>query len=233
MMLNHAATVVSDLEASLRYSWRQFLSAQELAKPGFMTLCAIRESGEIVDFEWDYVNAAAARTFLETPDRMVGKRLLGSLPAREGLAAVFAHYRQVVDGLAPHTFQHEHTGNGIDDSIRHVVTRLGDGVAVTLSNPTAAIRADALRVELTRHQKHLQQQAHDDRLRERAARRSARSLQEVGRTRDPAETPLFSGIDLRVPQPAVPVIGETVRWRFFRAWTRQLSGLAMSANASR
>jgi len=167
-------TVATDLEASLRYSRRQFLSAQELAKPGFMTLCAIRHCGEIVDFEWDYVCPAAARMFLGAPHRMVGQRLLDWLPCRERLSAVFPHYRRVADGLAPHTLQHEHVGNGIEGLIRHVATRLGDGVAVMLSNLTALTRADALRIELLRYEKQLQQQDHYDSLREpQAAFRSS------------------------------------------------------------
>ena len=165
----------TDLEASLRYSRRQFLSAQELAKPGFMTLCAIRHGGEIVDFEWDYVCPAAARMFLGAPHRMVGQRLLDWLPCRESVSAVFPHYRRVADGLAPHTLRHEHmSSNGIDGLIRHAATRLGDGVAVMLSNLTAVTRADALRIELVRHEKQLQQQAHHASLREpQAAFRSS------------------------------------------------------------
>jgi hypothetical protein len=144
-------TVASDLEVSVRYCWRQFLCAQELAKPGFMTLCAIRAGGQIVDFEWDYVNSAAAHMFLGVRDRMVGQRLLDSRLGRERLLAVFAHYRGVADGLPCQTLQHEHVGNGIDGLIRHVAIRLGDGVAVTLSNLAAVSRADALRDELMRH----------------------------------------------------------------------------------
>jgi PAS fold len=198
-------TVVTDLEASLRYSWRQLVSAQELAKPGFMTLCAIRHDGEIVDFEWDYVNPAAARMFLGSPRRMVGQRLLESSPGNERLSAVFAHYRRVVDGVTPETLHHEHAGNGIDDAVRHVATRLGDGVAVTLSNLTAAARADALRVELMRHQERLQWQARDDSLRERRA---------AVRTRPPDETPPSPDIGLCVPQSSARVIGQPVRRRF-------------------
>ena len=164
----------TDLEASLRYSRRQFLFAQELATPGFMTLCAIRHGGEIVDFEWDYVSPAAARMFLGAPQRMVGQRLLDWPPCRESVSAVFPHYRRVADGLAPHTLRHEHVSNGIDGLIRHVATRLGDGVAVMLSNLTAVTRADALRMELVRHEKQLQQQAHHDSVREpQAAFRSS------------------------------------------------------------
>jgi PAS fold len=195
--------VATDLEFSLRYCWREFLRAQELAMPGFMTLCAIRQGGEIVDFEWDYMNAAAARMFVGTPRRMIGQRLLDSLPGREGPSAVFVHYRRVADGLPTETFQHQHVGNGIDGLIRHVVTRLGDGVAVTLSNPAAVTRADALRVELMRHRTHLQQQIREDRLRERQA------------ACDPHAAPLLPEVGLRVPQPSAGVIGQAVRWRIF------------------
>jgi hypothetical protein len=154
--------VATELEASLRYCWWQLLCAQDLAKPGFMTLCAIRHGGEIVDFEWDYVNCAAARMFLGARDRMVGQRLLDSLPGRERLSAVFAHYCRVADGSTFEPLQHEHLIDGTDSVIRHAAIRLGDGVAVTLSNPTAVTRVDALRVELERHRTHLRHQAQDD-----------------------------------------------------------------------
>jgi hypothetical protein len=64
--------------------------------------------------------------------------------------------------------------SGSDGLIRHVATRLGDGVAVMLSNLTAVTRTDALRIELVRHEKQLQQQDHHDSLREpQAAFRSS------------------------------------------------------------
>jgi hypothetical protein len=187
--------VATDLEFSLRYCWREFLRAQELAMPGFMTLCAIRQGGEIVDFEWDYMNSAAARMFVGTPRRMIGQRLLDSLPGREGPSAVFVHYRRVADGLPTETFQHQHVGNGIDGLIRHVVTRLGDGVAVTLSNPAAVTRADALRVELMRHRTHLQQRAdlHSD----------------------PVEALPSHCIDLPVPQSLTRDTSRAIRWWTF------------------
>jgi len=198
-------TVATDLEASLRYCWRQYLSAQELAKPGFMTLCAVRHDGEIVDFEWDYVNGAAARMFLGTRDRMVGQRLLDSLLGRRRLSAVFAHYRRVADGLTSETLQHEHAGNGIDGSIRHVATRLGDGVAVTLSNLTAVTRANALRVELMRHRAQLQhQQTHDDSVSQPLVLRC-----------DADEAVPSQYIELGVPQPPVRGMGRAIRWRVF------------------
>jgi hypothetical protein len=211
-------TVATDLEASLRYCWRQLLCAHELAKPGFMTLCAIRAGGQIVDFEWDYVNSSAARMFLGVRDRMVGQRLLDSGLGRERLLAFCAHYRRVADGLTSETLQHEHVGNGIDGLIRHAAIRLGDGVAVTLSNLTAVSRADALRVELMRHRTQLQQYAKDGSLGQAlAALTPATPSQEAGgvSTGDPDEAaPQQIGTGV-VPHPPVRGIGRAIRrWGF-------------------
>jgi hypothetical protein len=209
--------VATELEASLRYCWWQLLCAQDLAKPGFMTLCAIRQGGEIVDFEWDYLNPTAARMFLGTRDRMVGQRLLDSLPGREQLLAVFALYCRVADGSTAETLQHEHVGDGIDGLIRHAAIRLGDGVAVTLSNLTAVTRADALRVELERHRTHLRQQARHDSLGQLlAAQRLATPSPDASvSTGDPDAAAPARRIDLGVRQPPVRGIGQATRWSVF------------------
>ena len=106
--------MVSDLGFLCGTAGASICARRSSPSPGFMTLCAIRDGGEIVDFEWDYVNSAAARMFLGTRDRLIGERLLDSLLGRERLSALFALYRRIADGSASGTLQHEHVGNGID-----------------------------------------------------------------------------------------------------------------------
>ena len=122
----------------------RLLEAQSLARPGFMTLRAVRDGTRIVDFCWTFVSAAAGRMLGRNAIDLYGKRLLDVLGEHPGREAMFEQYRRVVDVGAAGATQQVHPAHGVRDNIRHGAVRVGDGVAVTLINVGAARRAHAL-----------------------------------------------------------------------------------------
>jgi PAS domain-containing protein len=110
----------------------RLLEAQSLARPGFMTLRAVRDGAGIVDFCWTFVSAAAGRMLGRNAIDLYGKRLLDVLGEHPGREAMFEQYRRVVEVGAAGATQQVHP------------TRVGDGVAVTLINVSATRRAHAL-----------------------------------------------------------------------------------------
>jgi PAS fold len=121
------------------------LAAQARAMPGFMMLAAVHQRGQIVDFVWDFASAAAGRLLCQTPSRMLGRALVDVLGETLGPASVLELYRHVVESTTARVGDHFHVINGVEDLFRHRAVRLGDGVAVTLTNLSAAARAQTLR----------------------------------------------------------------------------------------
>ena len=113
-----------------------------------MTLQAVRHRGRIVDFVWVFASAAAARLLGRNALDLVGHRLLGVLGGHLGHLAVFDQYRCVVEHGAAEAIRQMHVVNGDNDIYRHGAVRLGDGVAVTLTNLSAVRRAHPLRLEV-------------------------------------------------------------------------------------
>ena len=125
--------------------------ARERATPGFMTLHAVRSGGNVVDFDWDFASLAATRLLsCDLPDLpdLRGRHLIDVLAGRAGRVAVFNQYRRVVEFGAARALRQAVVVNGSVDVVRHGAVRLGDGVAVTLTNLSAARREQALRLEI-------------------------------------------------------------------------------------
>lgn len=84
---------------------------------------AVRDDdGTILDFEWDFINAAGAREILVAPEELVGQRLLEKLPEhRDGL---FGTYCQVTETGEPF----EIVEAGYDDTwgTQEVIPRIYD-----------------------------------------------------------------------------------------------------------
>ena len=129
--------------------WR-LLASEAAAAPGFMTLRAVREGGVVVDFVWDFASASAARLLRRTVGELVGQRLLDELHDFQCQALVFEQYRGVLERNASDAADHVHLVNGVEDLHRHAAVHLGDGVAVTLSNLSAAVRAQTQRQAILR-----------------------------------------------------------------------------------
>ena len=123
-------------------------TAQALAQPGFMRLRAVRQGAHIVDFEWDSASAVASRLLYGHPGGLLGRRLVEVLAGRSERGAVFNQYRRVVEVGSACAVQQRIERNGSVEHVRHAAVRLHDGVAVTLTNLSAARRELALRREL-------------------------------------------------------------------------------------
>jgi hypothetical protein len=123
-------------------------TALELVRPGFMTLSAMRDGERIVDFVWNFASTAAGRILGRNALDLYGKRLRVELAEEDGCEALFEQYRRVVEqGAASATQVHQIHGRR-RDTYRHGAVRVGDGVAVTLINVSAAHRAHALGLAL-------------------------------------------------------------------------------------
>lgn len=148
----HEGARAADDGGAMSLKWR-LLAAQESARPGFMTLRAVREGGQVVDFVWDFVSAAAARMLHDDCAHLEGRRLRNAFAGRGEAFTLFEQYRRVVDLGTAEASQQLHLVEGRQDSFRHGVVRLGDGVAVTLINLSAAARAKALAQQLAEQQR--------------------------------------------------------------------------------
>lgn len=131
-------------------------TALELVRPGFMALSAMRHGERIVDFVWSFASTAAGRILGRNALDLYGKRLRVELAEEDGCEALFEQYRRVVEHGAASATQ-VHQIHGRHDTYRHGAVRVGDGVAVTLINVSAAHRAHALGLAL-----HAQQAARID-----------------------------------------------------------------------
>ncbi len=127
---------------------RRLLAARDLARPGFMTLRPVRVGKRIVDFVWVFASAMAGRMLGHDAVDLHGKRLLVVLADQDGCESVFIQYRSVVELGAAAATQQVQRVLGSHDTYRHGAVRLGDGVAVTLINVSAARRAAALGLAL-------------------------------------------------------------------------------------
>jgi hypothetical protein len=126
---------------------RELRAALELVRPGFMTLSAMRHGDHVVDFVWNFVSTTAGRILGRNALDLYGKRLRVELAGQDPCTALFEQYRRVVvHGSASATQVHQVHGRG--DIYRHGAVRVGDGVAVTLINVSAAHRAHALGLAL-------------------------------------------------------------------------------------
>ena len=143
-----AAVASVGMPVDVRRLEHRLVAARERATPGFMTLHAVRSGGNVVDFDWDFASLAAARLLCcDLPD-LRGRHLIDVLAGRAGRVAVFNQYRRVVEFGAARALRQAVVVNGSVDVVRHGTVRLGDGVAVMLTNLSAVRREQALRQEI-------------------------------------------------------------------------------------
>ncbi|HEY9829049.1 MAG TPA: ATP-binding protein [Stenomitos sp.] len=137
------------VEEALRRSEERFRIAQELSLDAFTVLRSVRdETGNIIDFEWTYVNPTAARVLHHTVEELVGQRLLQLLPGNPTNSDLFKHYMKVVETGEPHDLELHYKSEGIEGWFRNMAVKLEDGVAISFSDITRRKRQEAERLEL-------------------------------------------------------------------------------------
>ncbi len=121
---------------ALRASEDRFRAAQDVSLDAFTILRSVRDAaGQIVDFEWEYVNPVAARILRHTAEALVGRRLLDLLPNNEA-GGLFANYVRVAETGEPNDYEVAYDGDGITGWFRNMTVKLGDGVAVSFTDIT-------------------------------------------------------------------------------------------------
>lgn len=121
----------------LRHAEERFRASQEASLFGFTILSAKRDAdGRVVDFEWDYVNPAAAMLLDRPATALVGRRLLEELKDGELKRDLFNHFSGVVESGEPHDYELWYRDEGLYCLFRHMTVRLGDGVAVSFADVT-------------------------------------------------------------------------------------------------
>ncbi len=116
------------------------------ARSVVMRLRALREQGQVVDFAWEFADAAAARQLCGNPHALNGNGLIDVIACAAGDTALLDRYRTVLEQGEAQVFVHPHQVHGVQETVVHRVVRAGDGVTVTLTNLSADRRAQAQRL---------------------------------------------------------------------------------------
>ncbi|MEG4015074.1 PAS domain S-box protein [Microcoleus sp. S11D4] len=131
-----------DTVSKLQESEERFRVFQELSIDGFNVFRSLRDESKIVDFEWEYVNPAAARIQHMTPEELIGKRLLEVLPGHKE-RNLFDRYVEVVETGTPLDTEIYYNSEGIVGWFRIVTVKLGDGIAISFSDITERKQVEA------------------------------------------------------------------------------------------
>ncbi|MEG5070210.1 PAS domain S-box protein [Microcoleus sp. B3-D2] len=131
-----------DALGKLQESEERFRVFQELSLDGFNVFRSIRDESTIVDFEWEYVNPAAAKIQQRTPEELIGKRLLQVLPGHKD-SGLFDHYVQVVQTGIPLDTEIYYNREGIVGWFRIMTVKLGDGIAISFGDITGRKQVEA------------------------------------------------------------------------------------------
>jgi PAS domain S-box-containing protein len=128
---------------ALRRAEERFRASQEASLFGFTILNAVRGAGgRVIDFEWEYVNPAAASILKRPAGELVGRRLLQVLPNNRESSDLFERYVDVVETGKPHDYELRYRAEGIDGWFRNMTVKLGDGVAVSFTDITERLRKE-------------------------------------------------------------------------------------------
>jgi PAS domain S-box-containing protein len=148
------------VEEALRRSEERFRIAQELSLDAFTVLRSVRdEMGNIIDFEWTYVNPTAARVLNHTVEELMGQRLLQLLPGNQTNSDLFERYVKVVETGEPHDLELRYESEGIEGWFRNMAVKLEDGVAISFSDITKRKQQEAERIDLLERERAARAQA--------------------------------------------------------------------------
>ena len=121
-------------------------TAMETVPTPLAVMHAIRsEDGTIVDFEWDYVNAAGAQEILVTREELIGQRLLVKLPEhRNGLFDLYVGVVESGDAMVLAEAGYDDTW-GTQEVLPRVYdirsNKLGDGFVVWWNDVTDRVQS--------------------------------------------------------------------------------------------
>jgi len=113
----------------------KFLAAAETSLDAFSIFEAVRDqSGTIVDFRIQYVNANAEKMTGKTRSQLLGQMFSTMMPSNRP-GGLFDRYRKVVETGEPLSEEFPVTQGLVNASwVRYQVVKLGDGLAITCSD---------------------------------------------------------------------------------------------------
>jgi signal transduction histidine kinase/ActR/RegA family two-component response regulator len=136
-----AANFVERARAQAAYhdSQGRFQAVLDASAVPFVVLSPVREasSGQIVDFEWSYVNAAAAKALHHPVDTFATRRVLDVLPARWSGSDSFRQYVAVCENVETREFEVLMHHEGVAQWFRCVASPLRGSVALWFNDITA------------------------------------------------------------------------------------------------
>jgi signal transduction histidine kinase/ActR/RegA family two-component response regulator len=114
----------------------RFLHAQEAAIQGYGLLKTLRDrSGEIVDFEFEYINPLGAAIGKSKPERVLGHRVTAVMPGACA-AGLFNALREVVRTGSPVDIELADTSGSPVAWLRYMLVKVEDGIAMSFSDIT-------------------------------------------------------------------------------------------------
>jgi signal transduction histidine kinase/ActR/RegA family two-component response regulator len=124
--------------AAYEESQGRFQAVLDASAVPFVILSPVREdtSGRVVDFEWTYVNAAAANALHRPAGAFEGRRVQEVLPARWASSESFARYVQVIEQQKTLDFETRVFFEHREQWFRCVASPLRGGVAVWFNDIT-------------------------------------------------------------------------------------------------
>ncbi len=212
----------AELRRELQRSQEQFQTSVENMLDCFGIFSAMRdESGQIVDFQIDYLNQAACENNRMTKEMQIGRGLCEVLPAHRELG-LFAEYCQVVETAEPlikdSLIYEDRYGDGKQHLVRAFdirATKLKDGFVASWRDVTKHRR---LELQLSRTVADLQRQE--------------AVVQQLNQDLTDRVTELHSLLDL-IPVGIAIATDPTCAQMHHNAYLRQLLGVSPNSNISK
>lgn len=130
------------IEQALRESEARFRQVQQFSPDGFTIMPAIRdETGQIVDFSWEYLNPTTEKLLGTTTAELRGQSALTLYPGIK-TNGVLDLYKQVVESGISHDSEIHYQGEQLDGWYRLVIVKAGDGIALSHINITRRKQAE-------------------------------------------------------------------------------------------